>query len=189
MNSNSYIIQKLNNTFKNKCIKPTTLTKDQLNNIFEEFGWDKIKDIIPDVLKYYYNFKRIRPNIRDKRKVHFLKFLDDKIIDIELYLTILEKNHSDSSAYNKYKSYHKYYKNNKERMLNYFNEIIQVFEIVNIKYDRVNFLPYNFIINKILTYMGNTELANYMSGTKTMETYYKLNRIWQEMEMYMKWNV
>jgi len=189
MNSNSYIIQKLNNTFKNKCVESTTLNQEQLNHIFEELGWEKIKDIIPDVLKYYSNFKGIQFKTKDNRKLHFIKFIDEKMNDIKQYLTILEKNHSNSPAYHKYKSYYEYYVCNKDRILNHFNEIRHVFEIVNIKYDRVNFLPYNFIIKKILIYMGNIELANYMSEIKSIETYYKLNKIWQEMEAYMKWNV
>jgi hypothetical protein len=190
MNSNSYIIQKLNNTFKHKCINPTTLNQKKLNNIFEELGWDKINNIIPDVLIYYSNFKENQmPNIINNRKLHFINFLDDKMNDIKIYVTILEKNHSNSPVYYKYKSYYEYYIINKERILHHFNEIISAFEIVNIKYDRVNFLPYNFIVNKILSYMGNIELANYVSDIKTIEIFHKLDKIWEEMENHMKWNV
>jgi len=192
MNSNSYIIQKLNSIFKNKNINIQNLNEEQLTDIFKELDWSNIKNIIPEVLEYYSGYTKYHQysSSSNKLKNHFITCLNDKMNDIKLYISILEKNHTNTPTYIKYKEFYSYYINNYNKIGNHFNEIKCVFDIVNIKYDRRNFLPYCFIIDKIIRYMGNNEFADYLSGSGIKSIYVndRFDKIWFEMNTYLKWN-
>lgn len=188
MNNKSYIIQKLDNIFTIRKIQLKNINIELLEDIFNELEWKHINDIIPDVLEYYNKKKNnvLRPKY--KLITHFKFWMETRMSQIKTYIdNDIDK---ESSTFTMYNDCYTIYKQNMKLILRHFNDILEAFEIVNIKYDRMNFLPFDFVLYKILTYMKREDLTRLigLNKLKCPHNVGKLNKFWDEIEIELGWN-
>jgi len=159
MNSEQYIIKSIDKIIKKRGIPPCQINQSSLKSIFDEMEWTNIVDIIPDIILYYkrqYTTTFDIPNAQKNMKVynqycHFQQYISSGVLN--------------SNKYNK-------------QILTEFSKISNAFYIVNIKYDRQNFLPYSLVLDNILTRIGHRELCQINLKTN----YNKVSKIWEEIE-------
>lgn len=188
MDNKSYIIQKLDNIIVSRKIKLNDIDNDLLQNIFNELEWKNINDIIPDVLEYY--IKKKNNILRPKHKLitHFKLWMETRMNQIKTYLdNDIDK---ESGIFNIYNECYNIYKQNIKNILKHFTAVLEAFEIVNIQYDRMNFLPFELVLYKILAHMDRQDLIK-LTGLKNMKDLTNINRLnkfWNEIEMELRWN-
>lgn len=183
MDSNLYIIQKLNEIMAKKNIK--TPDKGTIRKLFKELEWNNLEGIIPDILEHYNGCHGLS-KINHKRINHFNESLDNKMMQLKLLLdSDIDK---ESASYTIYYECYKFILCNRKLILKQFNDILKAFEIVNIKYDRCTFLQYDFILAKIMIKMNRPDIVNLLDlhtiKSNKLEWYEKF---WSEMSQELKW--
>jgi hypothetical protein len=149
MNRNQYIIQKIELEFKKHNICSLYPTKTDLINIFQDLEWNNIIDTIPEILSYY---QSICPPISSKQ-YKLTKFF------MEYITSVMISNMEQTTG----KLINDFVYDNKNIIMTQFNQIYNAFDIVNIKYDRTNFLPFQFVLAQIFIILNRRDLAKLLA--------------------------
>lgn len=163
MNSHSYIIQKIDQYLNYHNTPLASISKKKLYHIYKKYNWYLIVDTIPEVEKYYHS----------KYKKHIKPTIDNQT------LCFIQCKYNNPILLN-------YIEKNKDKIRQGFIKIKNAFDIVNIKYDRVNFLSYNFVLSKILIQLGEHDLAELIPKLKSPDNLYNHNKIWNDIESILK---